>query len=177
MILSFTIFHIIVLILSPSLASAQEDVIIVRDGCNSTCGTVSIPFPFGMNKPHCYAHKWFEIECKFDNNTSSRDPKPYLKSLNLEVIYFYQYSSKVEIMSPIYHSNCQENKISINNRKTVNLRDSPYIFSQAENTFLAVGCNNLAFLQSNGTTVGGCVSICDDDNNNSNKVAIGVVML
>ncbi|CAI8590339.1 unnamed protein product [Vicia faba] len=121
MILSFTIFHIIVLILSPSLASAQEDVIIVRDGCNSTCGTVSIPFPFGMNKPHCYAHKWFEIECKFDNNTSSR------------------------------------------------AKDSPYIFSQAENTFLAMGCNNLAFLQSNGTTVGGCVSICDDDNNNSNN--------
>ncbi|KAL5097734.1 hypothetical protein RYX36_002061 [Vicia faba] len=168
MILSFTIFHIIVLILSPSLASVQEDVIIVRDGCNSTCGTVSIPFPFGMNKPHCYAHKWFEIECKFDNNTSSRDPKPYLKSLNLEVIYFYQYSSKVEIMSPIYHSNCQENKVSINNRKTVTLRDSPFVYSQDRNTFLAVGCNNLAFLQSNGTTVGGCVSICDDDNNNNN---------
>ncbi|CAI8590341.1 unnamed protein product [Vicia faba] len=166
MILSFTIFHIIVLILSPRLASAHGDVNIAQYGCNSTCGTVSVPFPFGMNEPHCYAHKWFEIECKFDNNTSSDVPKPYLKSLNLEVIHFYPYSSKVEIMNPIYRSNCQKNKISINNRKTVNLRDSPYIFSQAENTFLAVGCNNLAFLQSNGTTVGGCVSICDDDNNN-----------
>ncbi|CAI8590338.1 unnamed protein product [Vicia faba] len=124
MIIPFTIFHIIVLIISPispSLASAQEDGIIAQYGCNSTCGTVPVPFPFGMNEPHCYAHKWFEIECKFDNNTSSRDPKPYLKSLNL----------------------------------------------QAENTFLAVGCNNLAFLQSNGTTVGGCVSICDDNNSNN----------
>ncbi|CAK8531447.1 unnamed protein product [Lathyrus sativus] len=123
MILPFTIFHIIVLIISPRLASAQEDGTMARDGCNSICGTVSIPFPFGMNKPHCYAHKWFEIECKLDNNTSSLVPKPYLKSLNLE----------------------------------------------ADNKFLAVGCNNLAFLQSKGTTVGGCVSICDDDNNNSNN--------
>ncbi|CAI8590343.1 unnamed protein product [Vicia faba] len=123
MIQPLTIFHIIVLIISPSLASAQEDGIIAQYGCNSTCGTVSVPFPFGMNEPHCYAHKWFEIECKFDNNTSSDVPKPYLKSLNL----------------------------------------------QDRNTFLAVGCNNLAFLQSNGTTVGGCVSICDDDNNNRNN--------
>ncbi|PNX58345.1 wall-associated receptor kinase 8-like protein, partial [Trifolium pratense] len=71
-----------------------------------------------MKEPHCYAHKWFEIECKL--NKTSHIHKPYLKSLNLEDV----------------------------------------------NTFLAVGCNELAFLESNGTTVGGCVSICDDNNNN-----------
>ncbi|XP_058767268.1 wall-associated receptor kinase-like 1 [Vicia villosa] len=163
MILPFTIFHIIVLIISPRLASAQ-DVSIAQYGCNSTCGTFSVPFPFGMDEPHCYAHKWFEIECKLGRN-SSDIPKPYLKSLNLEVTDFNTDSSIVEIMSPIYHSNCQNNKNSSNSNKIVTLRDSPFIFSQADNTFLAVGCNNLAFLQSNGTTVGGCVSICDDDNN------------
>ncbi|KAK2394650.1 Wall-associated kinase family protein [Trifolium repens] len=158
----FKIFHIIILILiSPPLAYAQqeEDGIIAQQDCNSTCGTVSIPFPFGMNEPHCYAHKWFEIECKVDN--ISRGPTPYLKSLKLEVNNFY--SGMVEIMNPIYRSNCQKNKSSNKRNKTViNLRDSPFVYSQNENTFLAVGCNKLAFLQSKGTTVGGCVSICDE---------------
>ncbi|XP_058726620.1 wall-associated receptor kinase-like 1 [Vicia villosa] len=80
-----------------------------------------------MDEPHCYAHKWFEIECKLGRN-SSDIPKPYLKSLNLE----------------------------------------------DENTFLAVGCNNLAFLQSNGTTVGGCVSICDNNSNNFMGIEISL---
>ncbi|XP_058768643.1 wall-associated receptor kinase-like 1 [Vicia villosa] len=173
MILPFTIFHmIIVLIISPPLASAQDQIIVARDGCNSTCGYVYIPFPFGMNRPHCYAHKWFEIECKSDKN-SSHIPKPYLKSLNLEVTNFHPYSSMVEIKNPVYRSNCHKNKISSHSSKTVTLTDSPFIYSQAENTFLAVGCNSLAFLQSNGTTVGGCVSICDDNNSSNFNFNIG----
>ncbi|WJX27574.1 non-specific serine/threonine protein kinase [Trifolium repens] len=76
----------------------------------------------------------------------------------------------VEIMNPIYRSNCRHNKTSSNDNKTVtiNLNDSPFVYSQDDNTFLAVGCNKLAFLQSNGTKIGGCVSICDDGSNNSN---------
>lgn len=169
MILSFTIFHIFVLIvspISPPLASAQDkDGTIARDGCNSTCGTVSIPFPFGMHEPNCYADKWFEIECKFDNNASS--DVPYLKSLNLEVDRFY--NNMVVIMNPIYRSNCRhKDKTSSSRNKTVTLRGSPFVYSQAENSFLAVGCNILAFLQSNGTTVGGCMSIGPTGNNNIN---------
>ncbi|RHN72931.1 putative wall-associated receptor kinase, galacturonan-binding domain-containing protein [Medicago truncatula] len=168
MILQFTIFHIILALIFPifpPLTSAQqEDGIIAQQGCNSTCGTMSIPFPFGMKEPRCYADKWFEIECKLDN--SSQNPKPYLKSLNLEVNNVYLDLGMVEIMNPIYHSNCQQN---INNKTvTINLGVSPFMYSQSYNKFLAVGCNNLAFLQSNGTTVGGCVSICDDGNFNNN---------
>jgi hypothetical protein len=75
----------------------------------------------------------------------------------------------VEIMNPIYRSNCRHNKTSSNDNKTVtiNLNDSPFVYSQDDNTFLAVGCNKLAFLQSNGAKIGGCVSICDDKNNNN----------
>ncbi|XP_058723637.1 putative wall-associated receptor kinase-like 16 [Vicia villosa] len=172
MILQLTIFHIISFIISPispPLASAQDIYgTAALHGCNSICGAVLIPFPFGMNKPHCYAHKWFEIECKVDNKTSSPFPKPYIKLLNLEATYFYEQSSMVEIMNPVYRSDCHKSKNSGNSDKTVTLKHSPFRFSQAYNTFLAVGCNNLAFLQSNGTTVGGCVSICDDNNNSNN---------
>lgn len=171
MIPQFT-FHIIILIIisliSPPLTYAQAEYeFIAQRDCASTCGTISIPFPFGMNEPHCYAHKWFEVECKLDN--TSHIEKPYLKSLNLEVTLFDVNSALVEIMNPIYHSNCKKNNNNNNNKTVViNLKDSPFIYSQQYNTFLAVGCNNFAFLQSNGTTVGGCVSICEDNNNNFN---------
>ncbi|KAK7303598.1 hypothetical protein RJT34_14508 [Clitoria ternatea] len=45
----------------------------------------------------------------------------------------------------------------------INLEGGPFVYSQDYNKFVAVGCNNIAFLQSNGSEVSGCVSICDDN--------------
>ncbi|XP_027338255.1 wall-associated receptor kinase-like 22 [Abrus precatorius] len=156
MILQFA-FHVIIWTTWTvyALASAETP-IIAQPGCNSTCGDIEIPFPFGMKDPKCYLDKWFEIECRF----SSRGLKPYLKSFNLEVESINEDVAEVDIMNPIYHRNCQNNKAK---PTVINLRESPFVYSQDRNKFLAVGCNNLAFLQSNGTAVGGCVSVCDDN--------------
>jgi hypothetical protein len=89
--------------MSPPLPYAQEHRIIAQYGCKSKCGAMSIPFPFGMEEPHCYAVKWFEIECKFDKKASDI-PKPYLKSLNLEVKHFDDYLGMIEIMNPVHRS-------------------------------------------------------------------------
>ncbi|KAJ1420875.1 Wall-associated receptor kinase, galacturonan-binding domain [Sesbania bispinosa] len=160
MILQFA-FHVNIIIfiiwLIYPLASAQGW-ITSQPGCNSSCGTIVIPFPFGMQDPKCYADKWFEIECR---NSSSEGEKPYLKSLNLEVRYIYVSLGLIDVMNPITHSNCRSN--NKDKAGITYLRGSPFVYSQEENTFVAVGCNNLAFLHSNGTTVGGCVSICDDN--------------
>ncbi|MED6193618.1 hypothetical protein PIB30_021270 [Stylosanthes scabra] len=121
---------------------------IAKPGCVSTCGNIDIAYPFGMNDPNCYAHKFFQIECK--NN------KPYLASFNLEVTQIYENISAVEIKNPIYYSCQSKNAI-------IDLRGSPYVYSQEYDKFMAIGCNKLGFLRSNGSTVGGCVSICDDD--------------
>ncbi|AES79773.1 wall-associated receptor kinase galacturonan-binding protein [Medicago truncatula] len=143
------------------LPYAQEHKIIAQYGCKSNCGVISIPFPFGMEEPHCYAGMWFEIECKFDKK-SSNIPKPYLKSLNLEVKHFNDYLGMIEIMNLVHCSKCKKRR-SKNNKNnkhlTINLRDSPFIYSHDLNKFLAFGCNNFSSLQSNGTTVGGCASI------------------
>ena len=137
-----------------SLASARDPIIAIA-GCESTCGNVSIAYPFGMKHPKCFAHKWFEIEC---NNASQGHQKPYLKTLKLEVTYIDVERSTVGSMNPIFCWNCQ----SKNARPVKDLKGRPFVYSQGLNTFMAVGCNNiLAFLQSNGSVGSVCASKCD----------------
>ncbi|KAL2341576.1 hypothetical protein Fmac_009516 [Flemingia macrophylla] len=154
--LAFGIILLIIILPTYPRASAQDypDPITVKAGCNATCGGVYISYPFGMEDPKCYVNGWFEIECR---ETSEGGHKPYLKSLNLEVRMTLVTRGLVDIMNPIFHWNCQSKETT---QAMINLRGSPFVYSQSRNKFMAVGCNKLAFLQSNGTSVGGCVSIC-----------------
>ncbi|XP_061339713.1 wall-associated receptor kinase-like 10 [Gastrolobium bilobum] len=170
MILQFALFHIITLILWTIYPLAcVEGYVIAQSGCDSACGDVNIPYPFGMKDPKCYVDKWFEIECR---NTSSQGSQiPYLKSSNLEVKLIDEELSTIEIMNPIYHSNCKRK----NAEPIINLRGSPFVYSQDYNKFVAVGCNNVVFLRSSGSEVGGCVSICDGNEEVNNNFVLGYV--
>ncbi|XP_061339684.1 wall-associated receptor kinase-like 1 [Gastrolobium bilobum] len=152
-------FHIIILMivgLIYPLASAQN-IITTQSGCDYySCG-IGIPYPFGIGDPKCYADKWFEIECR---NTSQGEI-PYLKSLNLEVTSIDDSNSKVNIMNPVFSWNCK----SKDSRPIIDLKGSPFVFSKDDNKFTAIGCNKIAFLQSNGSQVSGCVSVCDEYDN------------
>ncbi|KAL1358916.1 hypothetical protein HN51_004148 [Arachis hypogaea] len=159
------IFFIICPLFLLFLASAQNDYPITsQSDCVSTCGSIEIPYPFGMKDPKCYADKWFEIEC--------RNQKPYLKLINLEVTGIYASSSMVEIMNPVFRWKCKDDKDS---KPFVNLTGTPFSYSNDQNKFTAIGCNKIAFLVSNGLEVSGCVTLCDQHDNeevNSN-VAYG----
>lgn len=169
MILQLPFLVIIMLITLPiyPLAYSAHELIIAKPGCSSICGGVEIYYPFGMKDPKCYVDKWFEIECR----ETSEGQKPYLKSLNLEVRVLGMH--EVYIMNPIFHWNCPSRRAK---PEVINLRGSPFVYSQDANKFMAIGCNNLAFLQSNGSNVACCVSICDDIeevNDNFNLVREG----
>ncbi|XP_047155361.1 wall-associated receptor kinase-like 10 [Vigna umbellata] len=146
------------------LQDSKEGYIIAKPGCSFRCGGVDISYPFGMKDPKCYGGKWFEVECR----ETSRGQKPFLKSLNLEVMGVGL--NMVHIKNPIFYWNCPGRRAT---PEVINLRGSPFVYSPVANTFVAVGCNNLAFLQSNGSTVACCASMCDDSeevNENFNLV-------
>ncbi|WVY92610.1 hypothetical protein V8G54_031698 [Vigna mungo] len=136
--------------------SAQDDLqVVAKPGCDSQCGDLEIPFPFGMNASECYAGKWFEIECR---NTSTYQT-PYLKSIGLQVTSIDVQQGMVTINNPIYRNNCGTKDSTPVNRS---LEGSPFVYSQ-HNKFVAAGCNIIALLKINGSEGSGCVSICDED--------------
>ncbi|KAI4299749.1 hypothetical protein L6164_033178 [Bauhinia variegata] len=159
MVIQFSVYYIIFILWPMSSLASAQSIVETKPGCDGTCG-ISIPYPFGMKDPNCYADKWFEIDCR----NVSGILKPFLKFADMEVTYFSAAANLIEINNPIKCWNCR-NKTTGN---AVDLRGSPFVYSQTLNKFYAIGCNSLVLLNSNGTKVGGCVSVCDDNNDEAN---------
>ncbi|XP_020961210.1 wall-associated receptor kinase-like 22 [Arachis ipaensis] len=159
-------FHVMLIVSAiHTLASAQyenKNSHTAQPGCNSTCGRVSIPFPFGMNEPKCYADQWFQIECR--NHT------PYLKSIGVEVSSIDVSEGTIVIKNLIHRWKCKHNNATTNQKQVVNLSGSPFVYSQENNVFVSVGCNEISFLVSNGTQVSSCVSICNGDKDDFDRI-------
>lgn len=65
-----------------SIATASSSELawpIAKPNCETHCGNISIPYPFGIGpNKDCYFDEWFEIECAA-NNSSTSPPKPFLR--------------------------------------------------------------------------------------------------
>ncbi|KAJ6758850.1 hypothetical protein OIU74_025500 [Salix koriyanagi] len=121
-------------------------------GCESLCGVIRIPYPFGM-KEGCFLDERFKIHC----NSSSGVPTLTVNGTDLVVRSISVDDSTIYVKFPMLLANC-----GAKDRNTVvDLEGSPFVFS-SENYFVATGCNNLALMNQNNSAIGGCVSICDE---------------
>ncbi|KAL6287001.1 hypothetical protein ACE6H2_011391 [Prunus campanulata] len=143
---------------SPVLAQPP----ISKPNCQSNCGGIEIPYPFGIGTG-CYINdNWFRIMC--DNSTEN--PKPFLNRTNLEVLEISVEEGTLKVRNPITFSNCSNKPIS---RQTANLEGTPFAYSQ-KNIFTAVGCGVMAMITSNSsgyTISSGCSSQCKISTNRS----------
>ncbi|KAL5573813.1 hypothetical protein UlMin_023410 [Ulmus minor] len=140
----------VILFLSPLTTIASGEAPIAKPGCTSSCGDITIPYPFGI-EPGCYADEWFKIFC---TNSTVQVPM-----LNLEVIEIYA-NGTLKVKNPITFRNCRGKTF----QKAANLTGSPFVFSQTKNRFTAVTCEVLAVMKSGdqqSMTIGACMSICD----------------
>ncbi|KAL6134998.1 hypothetical protein ACLB2K_067226 [Fragaria x ananassa] len=131
---------------------------VAKPNCQSVCGGVSIPYPFGIGpKSDCYLEEWYEIEC----NNATSPHKPFLKHTNpsLEVLNI-SINGNLHVNSHVtffYEGGPQTQEL------VPNLTGSPFVYSQQGNRFIAASCGYFALVKSDPDQriVGGCMSTCD----------------
>lgn len=146
---------------SSSQSTTTRDVItitkvanVTKPGCQSQCGNVTIPYPFGIG-PSCFLSKWFEVTC----NTSFTPPIPQIGTLRILEFTDYTFRVANKVASQCYDpfgNITEDNPVDTSLGWT-----SPFSFSQ-KNQFTLIGCDDFAFflgpLQANFTS--GCIALC-----------------
>ncbi|KAM1358974.1 hypothetical protein ACFX15_045179 [Malus domestica] len=121
------------------VAASSSDKVspIAGSGCETHCGDVSIPYPFGIGpSSNCYLYDWFEIDC----NNSTSGPKLLLKNTKIEMLDI-SVEGALRVKYPVMFFN----------RKMVpqlpNFTGSPFVYSHERNKFTAVSCGFFALVR------------------------------
>ncbi|XP_073153394.1 wall-associated receptor kinase 2-like [Henckelia pumila] len=130
---------------------------IAKPGCETKCGDVTVPFPFGIgNNSGCSIDPWFYINC----DKSVNPPKLTITPSKLEVLNISE--SEIRIKNSVAARCYTETGITTRQNLTgIDLTGSPYSFSEL-NKFTVVGCDDLALIvgTSGRNFTSGCLSLC-----------------
>ncbi|XP_010476711.2 PREDICTED: wall-associated receptor kinase-like 22 [Camelina sativa] len=153
------LLSLLVLLICMITATAQDFTIL--SSCQSHCGGIAIPYPFGIGKG-CYLNnnEWYEVIC----NQTSGKPVPILNSINKELVDISlpdELSSNsfglIRIKNPVTSLGCSnKEQLSL----ALNVTGRPF-FLTGRNTLVAVGCNNKVLMTDVKSHIGGCESTCD----------------
>ncbi|CAI9271818.1 unnamed protein product [Lactuca saligna] len=157
------VFHIVISILLSTASTEALDY--AKTGCKDTCGGIQIPFPFGIG-PNCSVNEWYAIDC----NSS----KPYLSAFhNLEVLSVRLKEQIVIVKIPTI-SGCQ-NPLQNNTDliPSVDLGESPFLFSKTHNVFIVEGCGHAAILDDQNHFTG-CSTTCLNESISEKKNYSGI---
>ncbi|XBH82187.1 hypothetical protein VPH35_070885 [Triticum aestivum] len=114
--------------------------------CDTSCGNISVWYPFGIGPSYCYHSPGFNLTC----DRSSSPPRLLLGDRTLQVSGLY--NSQVEV---IYTG-------ELNGTLGGGLSDSgPYTVSDS-NSFILVGCNARATLRNGDMIMSSCASFCQN---------------
>ncbi|KAL8246596.1 hypothetical protein R6Q59_007812 [Mikania micrantha] len=146
------VFCILILILIT--ISSTEAIDYAKNGCNDTCGFLRIPYPFGIGAS-CSANKWYVVDC----NSST----PYLSAFNNMEVLDVNLEEETVIVNVSVISSCHYSSRSSNSSSSkryipsIDLGDSPYVFSGSHNILTFEGCG-YASLLANGKVLSMCSS-------------------
>jgi len=159
-----------VAVLSYYLASLSAQPV---PGCQTHCGDVEIPYPFGIGTG-CAIEPGFEINC---NKIANGIEKPFL--VNVEVLSISVSSGKTRTLSPI-STYCGYNRNTgqmVERLWSVDYSSWPYRFSNLDNKFVVIGCDTLAYIYNAYNRTGyttACASVCESPRALANGSCLGV---
>ncbi|XP_056698462.1 wall-associated receptor kinase-like 8 [Spinacia oleracea] len=144
-------------------------VITKHSNCARTCGSLTIPYPFGVGR-QCAHDDWFTITC---DKTTYDSPKAFLWGpLDLEDREILEITeTEVVIRNSQIASRCYDfrgKKVSENEGK-FNISGSPFTLSHTANNLTVIGYNDYALIGDSGGTSpyeaplyyrAGCITMC-----------------
>ncbi|PIN23593.1 Serine/threonine protein kinase [Handroanthus impetiginosus] len=150
--ISQSILVAIILLFATEIMSA----ILPKADCPTSCGNLTIPFPFGTTSDCCLDDS-FLITCDYSYNP----PKPFLNLGNTHVREI-SLDGVMKVTSSVA-SDCYDDSGAQINVTTSKLVSSKFLISSTRNKFTAVGCDTLA--RFNGSNERkqksiGCISSC-----------------
>ncbi|PWA34294.1 serine/threonine-protein kinase, active site protein [Artemisia annua] len=139
--------------------------------CESSCGNVSIPFPFGSYG--CNYSRSFLVTC----DRSSGMPIPFLgkSESNLVIQSISTSTGEMELLTYVAND-CYNSSGARIERKQPSSRFGNFRIS-TKNRFVAIGCDTHAYIsgkRGNETIGSGCITVCDSKNNMSDGSCSGV---
>ncbi|XVF37025.1 hypothetical protein REPUB_Repub19eG0110000 [Reevesia pubescens] len=140
------IMLMIMLTATATISAAQS-----KPSCQSWCGNLSVPYPFGTQNG-CFMEPKFFIRC--ENNTA------FLQDSNIDVLHVNILDGQLRILNKVsfdcYNSTGRRWNFTW-------LRSGLYNISNTKNKFTAIGCDTSAFIQGSigQNYATGCLSLCN----------------
>ncbi|KAK1582678.1 hypothetical protein Q3G72_017261 [Acer saccharum] len=154
MILPLVQFQIIFLVLWPVMALAQAPPGSPTN-CTSTCGNVTIPFPFGIEEG-CAMDSGLKVDCNHS--------KPYLRGKNLELLNISM-DGTVRVNNPVYNMSNLTSSILSAILSPGTLMSVSFILSSLRNDFVGIGnCGNFSLLTGTDDSNIAVCSTCNQNN-------------
>lgn len=137
--------------------------ITTKPGCQRTCGSLTVPYPFGIGSK-CSIHPSFNINC----STSFNPPKPFFGVGTLEIVDISERNVRTKNSVGRRCNNFSLAWLWI----SAGLRT----FSATLNQFIVVGCNDYATITGTRGRIftSGCISVCAEGENVTGESCSGI---
>ncbi|KAM3317402.1 hypothetical protein ACQJBY_035202 [Aegilops geniculata] len=149
---------LVLLISAKAVAAGDPPMMTGLPGCDTSCGEVSVPYPFGMGPSRCY-RPGFKLTC---DNDGSKPPRLLLgdgSAGTFEVTSIFLDNRRMHVVSHGLHA------INMSGRSgRWSLGETAggvlYFLHPRANEFILTGCSVEATLLRKGNLVSGCASFC-----------------